>query len=270
MIQQLTKVPMVCSNRLREFWAERSRGWRGLYALWVAIMIATPIGVVAWGRTSFPTLATLGVLAQFTLVLASLREAWGWRQILQSLGLIFGLTWLVEWLGQETGAIFGVYAYSNALQPQLGGVPLLIPLAWGMMLFPALAVGVRLLSAGAAASRWRTVFLGVLGGLAFTAWDLYLDPQMVAFGLWTWDEAGGYFGIPWQNYAGWWVSSGLLLMLIPTQRLPLAPLGFICGTTWLFQALGLGVFWGQPGPAVVGFVVMGGLLWVAERRGAGK
>ncbi len=269
-MQRLTSGWAAARYRLRGFWGERSRAWRAFYALWVAVMISTPIGVALFGRDWFPTLATLGVLAQFALVLASLREAWGWRQIIQSLVLIGGLTWLVEWLGQDTGAIFGVYAYSDALQPQLGGVPLLIPLAWGMMLFPALAVGVRLLSAGAAASRWRPVFLGVLGGLAFTAWDLYLDPQMVAFGLWTWEETGGYFGIPWQNFAGWWVTSGLLLMLIPAHRLPFAPLVFIYGTIWLFQALGLGVFWGQPGPAVVGFVVMGGLLWVAEWRGAGQ
>jgi hypothetical protein len=37
--------------------------------------------------------------------------------------------------------------------------------------------------------------------------------------------------------------------------------------TWAFQAIGLGIFWAQPGPAVVGFLCMGlfvGWSWWQE------
>ena len=48
--------------------------------------------------------------------------------------------WAIEYLGSTTGFPFGRYHYTDRLQPQLGHVPLLIPLAWLMMLPPAWAV----------------------------------------------------------------------------------------------------------------------------------
>jgi hypothetical protein len=37
--------------------------------------------------------------------------------------------------------------------------------------------------------------------------------------------------------------------------------------TWILQVVGLGIFWGQPGPALIGFVAMGAwviLFWKDE------
>ena len=42
--------------------------------------------------------------------------------------------WTAEAIGSKTGFPFGAYHYTDRLQPQLLGVPLLIPLAWLMML----------------------------------------------------------------------------------------------------------------------------------------
>ena len=39
-----------------------------------------------------------------------------------------------------------------------------------------------------------------------TAWDVIMDPIMVAGGNWVWDVKGAYFGIPLQNYWGWWLT----------------------------------------------------------------
>jgi hypothetical protein len=36
--------------------------------------------------------------------------------------------------------------------------------------------------------------------------------------------------------------------------------------TWVFQAIGLGLFWGQPGPALLGFLSMGILVIWAWRK----
>ena len=40
-----------------------------------------------------------------------------------------------------------------------------------------------------------------------TAWDLAMDPMMVAGGHWVWEQPGAYFGIPLQNYWGWWLTT---------------------------------------------------------------
>jgi putative membrane protein len=92
---------------------------------------------------------------------------------------------------------------------------------------------------------------------------------MVARGLWIWNEGGGYFGIPWVNFAGWWLSAASLTLIVRPDSLPRRPLLVIYTLTWLFQALGLGLFWGQPGPALIGLLVMGAftyLAWKAERH----
>jgi hypothetical protein len=67
-----------------------------------------------------------------------------------------------------TGFPFGSYAYSPALGPRLLGVPVVIPLAWTWMAWPAWLVAGRLVTG---------VFRVPLAGLTLAAWDLFLDPQ---------------------------------------------------------------------------------------------
>src|SRR3954454_20835073 len=56
----------------------------------------------------------------------------------------------VEAVGVATGFPFGVYDYSGELGPRLLGVPLIIPLAWTWMAWPACLAAIRL-AAGRAA-----------------------------------------------------------------------------------------------------------------------
>ena len=232
--------------------------WLGSLLLWLGVLIATPIVLWVSGETWFPRLATLGVLAQLAATLLGLALGWTGRRILVTLGIVAVGTWLVEVVGQASGLPFGDYFYTPALQPQLGGVPWLIPLAWMMMLAPAWAVAESILRPlRSRLGRGYWLALAALAGLAFTAWDLYLDPQMTARRLWVWQTPGGYYGIPWSNYFGWWASAALLTLLVRPSGLPRLPLFVIYALTWVFQAIGLGIFWGQPGPALAGFVGMG-------------
>jgi len=105
----------------------------------------------------------------------------------------------VEVVGIATGVPFGVYEYSGQLGPAVAGVPLVIPLAWTWMAWPAWLVAVRLTRPGLARI--------ALAGLALAAWDVFLDPQMVSEGYWTWRDPTpalpGLPGIPVGNYLGW-------------------------------------------------------------------
>ena len=81
-------------------------------------------------------------------------------------------------------------------------MPAIVPLAWFAMAVPAretahAALG-RALDARSAASS--------LGAAALTAWDLFLDPQMVGEGYWRWARRGRYRGIPLTNFVGWFVT----------------------------------------------------------------
>ncbi len=127
---------------------------------------------------------------------------------------ISALTTAVERTGTRTGLPFGRYAYTGALRPEVAGVPVIVPLAWFSMAVPAREAAHAAL--GAQSSRGRRI---VLGAAALTAWDLFLDPQMVGEGYWAWRRGGRYRGIPMSNYAGWFVTS-LAVMAVLEIALP--------------------------------------------------
>ena len=222
-----------------------------LIVAWVLTMISIPIirwvvgdAVLHWGVIA-------GVLLQAAAVLAILQAGWGTRETLRVVAIVLPLAWLVERIGSTTGIPFGRYHYTEALAPLLGGVPLIIPIAWLMMLPPAWAVATLITGRHRG---WRFV---VVSALAFTAWDLYLDPQMVGWGYWVWDQPGIYFGIPLVNYLGWFLAAAALTLAVRPLPPPTGPLLVIYIVTWLLQGIGQAVFWGMPGPALFGFVGMG-------------
>lgn len=246
--------------------------WLATTGGWILVLIATPIGLWTIAGDIFPFLATLGVLAQLGATISALSLTWTTRRILITIATIFIFTWSIELLGVTRGIPFGKYSYTHELQPQVGGVPLLIPLAWIMMLAPAWGTTHAILrNAHSRLGRWYWLIFAFTSGAVFTAWDLYLDPQMVARGLWAWDNPGllNFFGIPWSNYLGWWLASGILTLIIRPNELPYIPLLIIYTIIWVFQGIGQGVFWGQPGPAIAGFFAMGTftiLAWLLTKR----
>jgi len=228
---------------------------RAFLLIWVFVMISVPILKWRWGAAAERGGIVAGVLFQSATVLAILVAVWGVVPTLRAALIVIGLGWGVEYVGSHTGWPFGHYHYTSRLQPQVGGVPLLIPLAWLMMLPPSWAVAQSI--AGA-----RGLGFVVVSALAFTAWDFFLDPQMVAWGFWTWDQPGGYFGVPWLNYGGWLLASAVMTAAAAPAVLPAAPLRLVYGITWGLQAFGQFFFWKLRGPALAGFVVMGAcLVW---------
>ena len=229
-------------------------------------MIGTPIVLWTLGDGVFSAISTLGVLAQALAALLAVRIGKSTRWIAGAFLVVGVGAWGAEAVGASTGFPFGNYHYTDLLQPQVGGVPLLIPLAWWMMLAPSWGVaGAILLPWQQRLGRGYPLAFAALAGAVMAAWDLYLDPQMVSRGLWVWDQPSGYFGIPWVNYGGWWLVAALLTLAIRPTGLPRIRLIVIYALTCALQAIGLGIFWGQPGPALVGFLVMGGLIILAAR-----
>jgi len=238
---------------------------------WTLIMIMVPILRWTVGEALFPLDISAGVVSQAVASLAAVRVVWGWRRMLSMAGVIVLCAWGIEYIGHTTGFPFGDYDYTSILQPQIGGVPILVPLAWLMMLPPAWAVANILSQHVTGRVAQRLAFIG-WSALAFTAWDLFLDPQMVHWGLWVWNDPGAlnYVGIPLSNYAGWLLASVLLTTIAsgiaPVRRLPMRPLLLIYAISWFLETFGLIFFWNLPIPGIVGGLVMGGFLLAALRR----
>jgi putative membrane protein len=132
----------------------------------------------------------------------------GWRQALIFFALSAVISWLFEQVGVATGAIYGPYHYTDRLGIKLGHVPLLIPIAWFMMIYPSHVIA-NLIGTGKptgdGGSLIRIVWLSALGAMTMTGWDVVMDPWMSAppNSSWIWEQGGAYFGVPIQNFIGW-------------------------------------------------------------------
>jgi putative membrane protein len=194
-------------------------------------------------------------------------SAWlGPRAAVALLAGAAGLGLALEAVGVATGVPFGRYAYAATLGPQVLGVPLVVPLAWTMMAYPALLAARRLAGAGGGGRRLVTA---VLGGWTLAAWDLFLDPQMVAAGHWAWAHPSpalpGVPTVPVGNTVGWLVvgtvMTALVDQLLPrvaaapaaAEALPAALLLW----TWLGSVVANLAFFGRPWVALLGGAAMG-------------
>jgi len=120
----------------------------------------------------------------------------------------------VERVGTRTGLPFGRYHYTPLLRPQVRGVPAIVPLAWFAMALPA-----RETAHAALGTRSTARHRVVLGAAALTAWDAFLDPQMVGEGFWVWRRRGRYRGIPLTNFLGWFLTA-VAVMAVLERALP--------------------------------------------------
>lgn len=239
-------------------------------ALWTITMISVPIQKWLWGKDIIPTAITLGLITQFVAVLYIVTLQWGQKRTLIIFSIVAIMTWFAEFIGSSTGIPFGEYNYTDLLQPQIAHVPLIIPIAWFMMLAPSWAIAQTITRFIGRRSINQHLIFALISALAMTAWDLFLDPQMVSWGFWVWDNPVGYFGIPWINYFGWVLTAFVVTLVVRPQNLPALPLIAVYAVVWFLQTFGQFFFWEQQGPALVGGIVMGAFLFTAISRYRGQ
>ena len=173
-----------------------------LYALIVTYSVVS----IFLGVGYQPMLMPLATLLAFAFAIDHGSQRLGWRRALLLLGLTFGISLLFESVGVATGWVYGGYHYTEKLGSKfLGLVPLIIPAAWYMASYPSFIIAARVVPVLQNLHTWRLAVAGV-GAVVMTAWDLAMDPMMVAGEHWVWEVEGAYFGIPLHNYAGWWVT----------------------------------------------------------------
>lgn len=213
------------------------------------------------------TIGSVCVLASAAVLHATTSR--GPRWTLRMVGILGIGSMAAELIGTATGLPFGHYSYNDSLGPTLAlpgttaAVPLLIPLAWIMLGYPTAVLGQHLCRAHGISPR----LAWIPAAWTLTAWDVFLDPQMVAAGHWTWYSDGpslpGTGGIPLINYAGWLLVSSLLQLALlrwaphpeplPRDGVPT----LILTWTYTSQVLANVMFFGRPATALVGGLAMG-------------
>jgi uncharacterized membrane protein len=264
------------------WWQERPEKWGVLALLFFTVTALLGYGVfgvkperipaslIGFWQISYQFFAQahiwLGALALFWVLFQRAGTKW----IPAGLAVCV-LSFLAEHTGTGTGLPFGEYEYTHLLGARIGGrVPWVIPVSWFLMALPSWLLA-RATFPQAGRRIPRLVFAAVL----LTLWDLSLDPAM-SFQqpfYWRWADTGPYYGMPWINLAGWWVT-GMLLMgameLLGVERW-----GRNLSTGWalayyavtVLMPLGMvvieGLWW-----AFVATILASALSWAVYRRWA--
>jgi putative membrane protein len=213
-------------------WSERRKvvvGWLALGLLYGFTVVALA-GYATVGRHP-ELLARLGDGAAFYgpafllfsrgqvilagLVLGLVLALYAGARWLPAFVAVYSLSLASELAGTTWGLPFGPYGYTELLGAAwLDRVPVLIPLSWFCMALPSFAVA-RLRYSGATQAAGRVL----LGSLILLAWDLSLDPAMsYATRYWWWGEAGAYYGMPFLNLVGWYVTGVVLMLALEALR----------------------------------------------------
>jgi uncharacterized membrane protein len=113
--------------------------------------------------------------------------------------------------------VFGDYYYPDGpLGPLVLGVPPLIQLQYFAMGYASLMVARSITGTLGAAARGCMLTAGaIIGAFGMTMLDLASDPrQSTQLGMWIWRDGGAYFGVPVQNFVGWFLETFIFFMLV--------------------------------------------------------
>jgi uncharacterized membrane protein len=252
--------------------AATDRGARAVESLALGLGCAAVLAQICYPLVEGATRDLVTVIVVLLLAASCVAHATATRGVRWAVGLVLvtaGVGLLAEFAGTATGLPFGDYAYTahGTLGPEAATVPLLIGSAWIFGAYLAWCAATAVLGRGAG------VLVVPVAAWGLASWDLYLDPQMVADGKWTWADPApslpGVPQVPLSNYAGWvlvaLVICGLLYRMDRALGVPsrahrpftaALPPALFCWT-WLGSAVAHAVFLGLPASAGYGLVGMG-------------
>ncbi len=243
---------------LRRSFLELTRYPGFLLIAWVVVMIALPFLNLYVGKQILWQGLTLAILLQVAFILNVLYRSWGWWGMLRVAAAVLLLVWVVQAIIIRSGMPYGELQYTGSLQPQLLGIPFIIPPMWLMMLPPSWVVA-RLITRKLSGCMLRPVFV-LLSAIAFMGWMVSADPLLAHLGILQWTPRGDFYGIPGWNFVFWLFMAALLTFAISPNRVPGGPLLLMYTLAWVVTFIIMLVFGGVLLPALLGFAVMGILL----------
>lgn len=184
----------------------------------------------SWGQTAFSWSMAGGGVVYMILGMAAVavyayRTLGIWHWLAFMLPAIF-VSLGSELLGTSTGFPFGHYRYLSGLGYKIADlVPFTIPLSWFYLGLSAYIIARAGLESIKIDSRLAKIAAIAFGALLLTSWDFVLDPAMSQTHLpfWIWEQPGAFFGMPYQNFAGW-MGTGIVFMTIATLLWQVKPL----------------------------------------------
>lgn len=158
----------------------------------VAALIGVSIGYKDWFVSKTPlNLFITSLLLIWNYPLDSLKK---WL-----LGLVLFLAGMtVEWIGVQSGLLFGNYSYGENMGPLFDGVPYFIGVYWAVLVFITGNISSRIS---------QNLFTKILiGSILMVLLDYFMEKVAPAFDFWTFE--GGI--APLENYITWFAVAAVL------------------------------------------------------------
>ena len=201
-----------------------------------------------------PPLVELPLVTLLPLVFAFAHGSvnYRFRDVLAFAAITLVVSNIFENMSILTGFPFGHYYYTDGLGPKLFLVPLLIGPAY--LGTGYLAWTLARLILGATEQRLPGYFIftvPVLASFLMVSWDLSFDPLASTINhLWIWQQGGNYFGVPFSNFMGWFLTVFVFFQLfalyLRNRQNAYAPVQAMAREYWLqavifYGVIGLGI-----------------------------
>jgi putative membrane protein len=176
----------------------------GLIAIYAFLTVGRSIAPDAFGALGLLPVVLVPVLF---LAVHGVR-VYGVRTTLVFAAIVFFVSNVFENLSIATGFPFGNYHYGESLGPRLFDVPLLIgPAYLGMGYLSWTLARLLLGRTNGALTGASLVAVPIVASFLMVAWDLTFDPvASTVSGSWVWEQGGSYFGVPFGNFLGWFLT----------------------------------------------------------------
>lgn len=144
----------------------------------------------------------------------------GWKPALRMVVVSLVIVYVLEEIGVHSGIIFGRYYFTPLMGPKLDVIPIAIFCGWVSLIYMTWLVTNLLIDGSPIPSRHTAgmiFFRAIVGALVITTIDISADPIGVANGWWVWLDGGPFYGVPIQNYLGWFLVAFLNYLAIGYQ-----------------------------------------------------
>src|SRR5215211_6036171 len=179
--------------------------------LWILVGIFIIVTLV-WRLLpgALPPLIAIALitLLPFVFVFVHGSVNYRFRDVLVFAAITLVVSNIFENMSILTGFPFGHYYYTDGLGPKLFLVPILIGPAYLGTGYLSWTLARVILGATEQRLPGHFIFtVPVLASFIMVAWDLSFDPLASTIGhLWIWQQGGNYFGVPFSNFMGWFLT----------------------------------------------------------------
>lgn len=163
-------------------------------------------GLVFGDQSYFLSLSPLNLCIAFTCLVLALNN-WTIQRFWTF--LIIGCTaFLLEFIGVQTGYLFGNYWYGANLGWKIGGVPIVIALNWIMLCVGSTSIASKLTT--------KPFYQALIAAFLMTSLDVIIEPVAIWSDFWHWQNEI----VPVYNYVCWFFAAfGLNFFLLKREKI---------------------------------------------------